>query len=249
MTLPVYLALTAEEFSQAEPLPPKAGFMACHFSPYGTGLTDIPDQLPPGTLLTVNDRIPMAGHSTGVILRQLQEAVDALSSPAVVLDLQLRDRPEAAALAEALYRELPCPVVVPPWYGEKLQCPLLVPPVPLHRTVEEYLIPWKGRQVWLELSLMAQEVTIREDGCRFSSAPSPENPTEGWEEDSLCCRYRHRVTDDHITITMWRSTHHLKQLLHRAGELGTVAALGLYQELGCCNFTEKTADEESVSGE
>ena len=45
MGLPLYLAMTAAELSAAEALPRKMAYMACHFSLYGTGLSNIPEQL------------------------------------------------------------------------------------------------------------------------------------------------------------------------------------------------------------
>lgn len=238
MILPVYLAMTAEEFSHISPLPRQPAWMACHFSPYGTGLVGLPENVPTGTLLMVNDRIPMAGHDPEQILDQLLRYLEACKSPAVVLDLQQKDSREAANLTTHLCKKLPCPVVVTPWYGEALSCPLLLPPTPVYTPLEEHIAPWQGRQLWLELALEATAATITEAGCTFSPAPLPGQEERTWEADSLCCRYRHKVHEDHIAVTLWRDGEQLKKLLRKAQELGIQAAVGLYQELGTL-FTHK----------
>ena len=49
------LAMTAAELGAA-PLPSHPAWMACHFSPYSTGLTNLPPKLPQDSLLILNDR-------------------------------------------------------------------------------------------------------------------------------------------------------------------------------------------------
>ena len=249
MILPMYLAMTAEEFSCVSPRPSHPAWMACHFSPYGTGLTGLPRDIPPGTLLMLNDRIPLAGHDPGQIQRQLTECIEAFASPAVVLDFQRRDTTEAAKLAAFLCDKLPCPVVVPPWYGEPLACPLLLPPVPPHKLPEEYIAPWQGRQLWLEISMDAERAAITERGTTFTPAPLPPEGEKSWESDQLCCRYRHKIHDDHISVTLWREESHLQTLLEKAGQLGIQAAIGLHQQLGHVFGKENTANGETpISG-
>ena len=53
-----YLAMTGVEIAAAEALPENIAYMACHFSPYGTGLTGAPEVLPKHSMLILNDRIP-----------------------------------------------------------------------------------------------------------------------------------------------------------------------------------------------
>ena len=51
MAIAQYLAMTAAEMIGSTFLPQKAAWMACHFSPYSTGLCNLPSALPPGSLL------------------------------------------------------------------------------------------------------------------------------------------------------------------------------------------------------
>lgn len=78
MALPIYLAMTPWEMEHRE-LPPRCGWMACHFSPYGQGLSNLPRVLPADSLVIVNDRIPPWGHDPKLMAQQLQEVIDTLS--------------------------------------------------------------------------------------------------------------------------------------------------------------------------
>ena len=71
MAMARYLAMTAAEMMGGAPLPGKTAWMACHFSPYSTGLCNLPAALPPGSLLILNDRTPIHGHDPERICREL----------------------------------------------------------------------------------------------------------------------------------------------------------------------------------
>jgi hypothetical protein len=75
MGLPLNLAMTASEIAGVCPLPKDFAWMACHFSPDGEGLTNLPDYLPDGSLLILNDSIPCGDHDIRHISKQLQETV------------------------------------------------------------------------------------------------------------------------------------------------------------------------------
>ena len=62
MAIPQYLAMTAAEMAGTAPLPRYMAWMACHFSPYSTGLTNRPAKLRQGSLLILNDRTPIHCH-------------------------------------------------------------------------------------------------------------------------------------------------------------------------------------------
>ena len=64
MAIRTYLAMTASEFAKADPLPPHVAWMACHFSPYDSGLTNLPRKLPTNSLLILNKPI-FVGEITG----------------------------------------------------------------------------------------------------------------------------------------------------------------------------------------
>ena len=58
MAIAPFLAMTAAEMQNSSQLPPKIAWMACHFSPYGLGLSNLPKELPSDSLLMVDDITP-----------------------------------------------------------------------------------------------------------------------------------------------------------------------------------------------
>ena len=227
MSLPVYLARTAAEFGPA--LPRNCAYMACHFSPYGTGLSNLPRALPEGSLLILNDRIPAQGHDAMYITEQILELVEEFGCNGVLLDFQ-RENSETSNIAKKLTEALPCPVGVTERYAEDLDCPVfLMPPVyqPLSKTLEK----WPGREIWLELGCVTQVLTVTKDGCRVS----PMLPYDGSEgrfyAQELACRYTTELQEDAAIFTMSRNRECLKELLLQAEGLGVTRAVGLYQEL------------------
>ena len=107
MALPLYLALTAGEFQNCSPLPEHTAWMACHYSPYGLGLSNSPRQLPEGAMLILNDRIPISGHDPQRIADQLQQTLEQLSCDSLLLDFQRPDKAETAGLCRLLAQQLP----------------------------------------------------------------------------------------------------------------------------------------------
>lgn len=223
-----YLAMTAAEFQSCEHLPEKMGWMACHFSPYGTGLTNLPRQLPPGSLLIVNDRTPIHGHDPERIRDTLAEVIATRQCAAVLLDLQ-RPSQEAAAIARAL-SELDCPMILPPELAGA-DDPVFLPPVPLTLTVSEYLRPWGGRPIWLEAALDSQQITVTATGSSFTSPPPGTGQECPLSEPLLHCHYRVEVSAERAVFTLRRTEGDLAGLLAEAHEWGIAGSVGLYQEL------------------
>ena len=162
-----YLAMTAAEAAGISgPEGWAMAWMACHFSPYATGLSNLPEALPPGAMLILNDRTPMAGHDPERIRQQLLESWEKLGVEALLLDLQRPGCPEAAALCAALGTGMPFPVGVSQLYGAETEGPVFLDPVPPDRSVEAHLAPWQGRELWLDLAAEAICLELTESGCR-----------------------------------------------------------------------------------
>ena len=232
MAIAPFLAMTAAEMQNSSQLPAKVAWMACHFSPYGLGLSNLPKELPPGSVLMVDDVTPPHGHDPGLIAEQLTQFAERLECFGVLLDFQRKDSPETATLAKQLVKALPCPVVVSEAYAAGLECPVFLPPVSPSVPLEEYLLPWKGREIWLELGLDGELLTLTEEGCEAISLPCPDWETEGFSDDKLHCHYTIETREKSAGFTLWRTTNDLVELLAEAAELGVVEAVGLYQELG-----------------
>lgn len=231
MSLPVYLALTAAEFDRCPSLPAKAGFMACHFSPYSTGLSNLPKTLPEGSLLILNDRIPVCGHDPQIICRQLSDSVEQLRCDGVLLDFQRPGDAQTAAITKAIVSTLPCPVAVTEAYAEGSSCPVFLAP-PLHIPLEKYISKWEQREVWLELSLSMQTIIVTEAGSQFGPLLPAEEAETYFKAEAQCCRYYIDVSEARVRFTLFQTPDCLKALLNKAEALGITRGVGLYQELG-----------------
>lgn len=233
MAIKGYLAMTAAEFRDSPSFETKIAWMACHFSPYGTSLSNCPNTLPPDSLLILNDRTPICGHDPEQILGRLTELVQRFSCSGVLLDFQRSGEPETARLAMHLLEQLPCPAAVSEAYATYDRHPVFLPPVPPEVPVEEYLAPWKGREIWLEVSLEGRILELTEEGLLKKQAE--DTPAEGHWDEELCCHYRIAV-DDRVRFSLYRTEEDLRQLLTRAEKMGVARAVGLYQELGAMEF-------------
>ncbi len=232
MGLPFYLAMTAGEIQSAAQLPKHMAYMACHFSPYSTGLSNVPQQLPPGSLLMVNDRIPICRHDGAHILRQLREAVESLSCAGVILDLQREDCQEQQALCRQLSQALPCPVAVSGLYARDLSCPVFLSAPRINGSLRQWISLYEGREVWLEAALDQQCFTVTPEGCSVTPILE-EPPVECLVARDLHCRYTLETEEKAVRIRLWRTADDLAAMLSEAESLGITRAIGLYQELKC----------------
>ena len=222
--------MTAAEFQKTSPLPEHAAWMACHYSPYGLGLSNCPRQLPEEAMLILNDRTPPQAHDPEVIARQLKELAESLHYKYILLDFQRPDLPENAAVVKAVLSAPPCPVGVSELYAREVSCPVFLPPVPHHVPLSEHLAPWQGREIWLEAALDRETITVTEKGAAVSP-PSGPFPDSGPEDGDLHCHYHIRTCSDRIDFTLWRTKDDLAALLEQAEGAGVTQAVGLWQEL------------------
>lgn len=235
MPLPVYMAMTEAEFRGCSELPEYSGWMACHFSPYGKGLSNIPEILPPDSLLIVNDRTPPQGHDPDYIAAQLLEAVDKLSVFGVLMDFQRPDQQEISDIAHAIGKALPCPVIVTHHYANACQGPVLLPPLPPNKSLTEHLAPWKGKELWLELSLEGIALTLTENGCKAESCEHSPIPCP-LQDEALHCHYGIALQEKSAMFYLHRTDEDILRLLEQAETMGVKAAVGLYQELAACSI-------------
>ena len=231
MAIVPFLAMTAAEMGNVSAFPPKIAWMACHFSPYGLGLSNLPGELPPQSLILLDDITPMRKHDPKVITNQLLERIEELACSGVLLDFQRENCPEMEALVHRLTQALPCPVIVSDRYARDLCCPVFLPPVPPSVPLEEHISPWEGREIWLEIGLTGELLTLTEQGCNASPLPYPDDNREGFAEESLHCHYTIETNEKSARFTLWRTTDDLIDLLSEAERLGIHGAVGLYQEL------------------
>lgn len=232
MAIRPFLAMTAAEIRANSEFPPNIAWMACHFSPYCTGLSNLPKTLPPESLLILDDITPIHGHDPERIGRQLSERAEALHCHGVLLDFQRPGYKETAALANYLMKNLPCPVAVSDLYAGELDCPVFLSAPPPSISLAEHLGPWRGRVIWLEAALGGEVITLTEQGAECTPLPPGETFEDGHRDEKLHCRYRIEVSEEQARFTLCRTMEDLDALMEEAESLGITTAVGLYQELG-----------------
>ena len=231
MAIAPFLAMTAAEIRANPHITGPIGWMACHFSPYGTGLSNLPEQLPEGSLLILNDRTPWWCHDPEKILDQLEERLRSLSCWGLLLDFQRPGVDQVADLVRLLATKLDYPVGITETYAPDLKCPVFLPPVPLQLSVQEHLAPWQGREIWLEAAGDGACVMVTPEGSHTTPLLPREFPQAGFQEDALHLHYITRVAEDRAEFTLWRTGEDIAAILEEAEHYGVTAAVGLWQEL------------------
>ena len=232
MALPLYLAMTALEIAALDTFPANFAYMACHFSPYCQGLSNIPSALPRSSVLILNDNLPCQDHSPALVADQLKQLMDTFQCESLLLDFQRPPEPESEAMADMILRTLPYPAALTPEYGKNQDCTIFLPPCPLHIPLEEYLRPWKNREIWLEAALCQEDAVVTGNGTNFFPQFPPLGLNGGFFDDILCCNYHIQEDKDTLTFTLFDTIESLDKKMSLAQSLGVSRAVGLYQELG-----------------
>lgn len=230
MVLPLYLAMTPAEMGTNTQHPDNLAYMACHFSPYGTGLSNLPKALPEGSMLILNDRIPWDRHDISTVVDQLLDTALQTKSASILLDFQRTDAGSIPDLIDSLLDIFPCPVGVSHLYAHGRSCPVFLPPVPPDIPVRDYLAPWQGREVWLEAAKDGCTITLTKQGNETLPLPYPHPETGHWDK-KLHCHYCIESTQEKAVFTLYRTEQDLTDLLEEAHMFGVTQAVGLWQEL------------------
>lgn len=231
MVLPLYLAVTSAEISSVSKQSEPMAYMACQFSPYTQGLTNIPDSLPNGSMLILTDRMSCQGHSANLVANQLSDAAERLCCDSLLLDFQRPPDAESESMVKTIVETLSCPVAVTESFAEKLSCPVFLSPSPLHIPLSEYLTSWENREIWLEAALDEEIIAVKKTGTEFIQQFPPDRLEGGFFDEELCCHYRTVIADNQITFQLFDTHQSLKMKLDLAQSLGVTRAVGLWQEL------------------
>ena len=231
MAIVPYLAMTKAEIRANPAISHPIAWMACHFSPYSTGVSNLPRQLPQGSLLILNDRTSWWCHDSRLIAGQLAQCLEQFHCRGLLLDFQRPGVPEEQELAALLARELKCPVCVSEAYAKELSCPVFLSPAPLTQRLCDYLKLWEGREIWLEAALGCEEILLTEEGCTAASLPRFQETGSFLPEGNLHCHYRVSIEESGARFTLTRTRDDLDALLAEAEGLGVTTAVGLWQEL------------------
>ncbi|MBQ4642457.1 MAG: hypothetical protein IJB47_07615 [Oscillospiraceae bacterium] len=226
----VFLAMTPGEIPQN---PHRAvAYMACHFSSWGKGLSNLPLTLPAGSIILVDDSMPLTDHDPERITRQLQTLIEQFQPSAVLMDFQRPPTEAALEFLDACIGQLTCPVAVPIAYAEPFSCPVFLSPPPFDRTLGDYFAPWLERGIYLELALDGITVTVDASGSRLQPLPPYFTGALPLQDNALHCHYDVETADDQAIFTLSRTHLDIADLLKEAVSLGIRGAVGLYREFG-----------------
>ncbi len=229
MDITRYLAVTAWEYSQATYTTPIA-WMACHFSPYETGLSNIPDNLPRDSMVILNDRTPPNGHDQGMIADQLNRLGDLFQIKRFLLDFQRENDPETISLVAFLTEKVIGSVAVTEKYAKHCNSPVFIScPLP-HQTLSYSISKWKNRELWLELGTESEIITICKNDYNCDIFQELSLSEKDYIDTNLHCRYRTDVFDNCVRLTLERSEKELDLLMNEAEKLGIKIAVGLFQQ-------------------
>ncbi len=223
----VFLAITQRETGLTPP--ENTAYMALRFSSYNNGLSNMPDTLPPGSILLLEDSMPVCKHNPALVAEQLTQLADNFSPAAILLDFQNEATEESMQMVRFLLDALPCPVAITEVYAKAFRCPVFLSPVPVNKAPEVWLRPHLAQGVYLELAPETVQFTVTEKGC--TAAPAPPSENLPLYDGRLFCHYRTEVFSNRVVFTLGRTKQDLADLAEEAYRLGVRGVVGLYQEL------------------
>ena len=213
-----YVAVTPKEIQNASGQ--ALAWMSCRFDPKGKGLTNLPEQLPKGSLILVDDLHPICGHEPNLVTRQLKQLCQRLQPCGIVLDLQRPKSTAACNMVRAIAQIKN--VAVSEEYARELDCPVFLT-APMGKKLPGLLTPWKGQEIWLDVP-MGQGIMHQ---GRFTAQQGTALCTWQWDR-FLCCGYAKAGEN---AYTLCRNKAMLPRLLEEAARLGVTKVLVLYSEL------------------
>jgi hypothetical protein len=231
MEIPLYLAMTAAELQNASAFPPRLAWMACHFSAYGTGLSNVPKMLPQGAMLMLNDRTPICGHDPKLVAQTLCDTAKVLECDRILLDFQRKDFNELFDVIREVLEQAICPVGVSSLYADGFDCPVLVPPIMPHVLPEEALSRWSGREIWLEVSAEGTQISVTEKGSQSTPLAHYTSEHNAHWDQTLHCHYEITIEEDRVLFQLGRTEDDRSALIKAVGKLGVTCALSLWQEM------------------
>lgn len=229
----LYLAMTAGEMERCAQPPANIAWMSCRFSSRDHGLSNCPKDLPDDSVIIVDDQVPISGHDPCAVAQQLRELIDKFHANAVLLDLQ---RPGGQEMAKHLVNDLPVPTAVSEQYADGLACPVFLSPRPLCRSLKDIAAPWKGRELWLDLPVANQTVTVTEKGAAVSPFEPFEPLADAHVHAELSVQYKIKKEQDRVLFTLSRGPQQLEQLVQQGEMYGISRFFCLFQE-----YSEKTS--------
>lgn len=208
MPIPLFLAMTATEFSFSQKKPEHLAWMSVHFSQSGRGLSNLPPMLPSGSIIILDDQTPWDNHDLEQVCQRMTGLLLRDRAYGLLLDFEREPCPETQSLARALSqccREIGCGIAMPQSYlTENGSC--FCPPLPCTTTWSAASFP-QG-PVWLDVTPTAAVATIGSDRVAVT-------PADLWEcnahaktcatfrDPSLGCFYYSRQAGTEIKVSLF----------------------------------------------
>lgn len=226
MDLQCYIATTAEEMRTLSKLPTHPAWMACHFSPYGTGIINLPRGLPQDSMVILNDRIPPSGHNKSLIADQL----NSIQCSCYLLDFQVPGIRETEEIAVFLTERLEKPVAISEAYQHCSKGPMLLNLFP-HQSLSTSIKTLGNRDIWLEVTTDTESLTVSKTDCNWDYLPASDTALFRHTSIRLHSQYEFRIHDDCAKFLLKRDIPQIRSLLKEADRLHIKKAVGLYQQL------------------
>lgn len=220
----LYLAMTAPELSQFHN-PAGCAYMACHFSPYGQGLSGLPDSLAENSMIILNDRIPFLHHNCPLIAAQL----NSLPCDSLLLDFENMESDAANELIHEILSTVKVPVGVSAKYASAHSCAVFVGPMDADCDPFAAIRHWNNREIWLDLSPGCVCCRVTAQGCNRMKEAFP--PRAGMHHDSkLFCHYSIELKDAEAIFHLHREWDDARGIVEEGKSIGITRGIGLFQE-------------------
>ncbi len=229
MVLPIYLAMTFAQVYSKKPDHPIV-WMGASFSSNHTGLSNLPEALPPSSVLLVDDRIIPEEHDPERIIEELLRCKEQTCFESIILDFQNPYNKPCVQMAEHIAQALPCSVAVTPPYKDLSHGPILLPPHPPDIPFDEYTEPYSGRELWLEVTTENTVLTLTESGCTVHTEQQDEFTEPMFTDEQLCCSYHIKVTENNAVFSLFHRIEDLEQLSKKYSHIGLKRMIGLYDD-------------------
>lgn len=234
MSIPFFLAISAQEFPFLSPPPRKVAWMSVHFSSSGPGLSNLPHGLPEGSLIILDDQMPWSGHSIEAVCRDLVGAMLENKARGLLLDFERPSNQDTALLTSALSqccREIGVQLGAPESYAADPDTAIFLSPLPCQTPLER--LYRSGRRLWLDVSPAAFLLHIGPQGATGqvtdqTSFPDGSHPV--FTDPELRCLYRSRPNADGVDVLLYHTPQSIREMLEMVDTDAVSLALGLYRE-------------------
>lgn len=227
MKIPFYTAMTGQEMEADGLSYTQRAWLSAHFDSNGNGISNLPEKPFHGSILILDDLYPFDKHNEDKICSELYAHITSGNYEGVLLDLQ-RDYSESlCSLVRKIEKEIPCKVGITPPYCTPDSI-VFLPPITHTQIPAEYLTPWKGHEIWLDMCLKEASLTVSEESPVQSKSLPEKLP---YYDEALYTHYNITKYENGFIFTFRREYEDCTKLLEEAGKYGVSAGFCLLCEI------------------